>query len=150
MAFFTNVKSTPHLDLLFIYNKIFSFPLLYETKNMTSEMYEVFHQYLDSYAQRNLESLNQILSQKLSGFGTGEDENTFEIDFRDLYQRDFDQIPNGLTFTIHKEDYHELSSVCFIAFAIFDLSAEINGIPHTLFSNRISCVFHKSIDDNNI
>jgi len=116
---------------------------------MSSEMREIFHKYLDSYSQRNFKSLNQILSKKLSGFGTGEDENTFDIDFRDLYKRDFVQIPKGLTFTIYNEDYHVLSTTCFIALAIFDISAEINGMPHTLFSNRLSCVFHKSVDENN-
>lgn len=119
-------------------------------KNMNSEMHDIFHQYLEYYAQRDSKGLKTILSSYISGIGTGKDENTLgDLSFIDLYERDFSQIPNDLIFTIHKEDYHVLSTDCFVALAVFDLTAEIQNMTQTLENLRVSCVFQKSKQDNN-
>ena len=116
---------------------------------MSSDMHDVFHFYLESYAHRNLKALKSLLSPQMTGFGTGVDENTFEGEtFLDLYQREIKQVPKNLIFTINSENYQKMSLKCFIVTAILDVSAEINDMPHTLYSTRMSCIFRKSLQDN--
>ncbi len=117
--------------------------------DLISEMHDIFHHYLETYAHRDLEELKKIISSQLSGFGTGEDEHTLrDLTFLDLYQRDVEQIPKNLNFTIYDEQYQQLSADCFIALAIIDITSKFDGESHTLFSNRMSCVFHKSCQNN--
>ncbi len=112
---------------------------------MTDDQFlEVFHGYLKEYSHRNLEALLQIFAEDLSGFGTGDDENSFAYsDFRELYIREIEQVPKNLDIRVNQEEIHLHSEEVFTAMANLDIIVHLDEGTLSFNNLRLSCVFQK-------
>lgn len=109
---------------------------------MSYPLINIFHNYLNQYSQRNLDGLFQLFSKDFTGFGTGIDENSFEgNDFRELYIREIDQIPQNLDIHINHEKIHPHSDDFFTALADLDIIVQLEEGKLSFRGLRLSCVF---------
>ena len=92
--------------------------------NLTTELEQVFADYLDRYFhRRDLEAIVELLAPGMVGAGTGRDEVGYEsIDAIRLFARDIEQAPNRIDYTIHRQQVRSLSPVSGFVFAEMDLS----------------------------
>ena len=111
-----------------------------------NQFLKVFHGYLKEYSQRNLEGLLQIFSEDLTGFGTGDDENSFAYsDFRELYIREIEQVPKNLDITINQETIHAHTDDVFTAIANLDIIVYLDEGQLSFTNLRLSCIFQKNL-----
>ena len=119
------------------------------TNQIRNELDQQFKNYLETYfVARDEEGTFALLSKQITGFGTGIDEKGFsEEDFKELYQRDFQQAPNPIQYTLHQYQVQVISEVLGIVFGELDIETSIMDQQLKLSNLRISTVFQK-VDNN--
>ena len=116
-----------------------------DTQNHAA-IYATLIRYLDTYfIERDLQKTVKMFSPQITGFGTGLDEKSYNInDFHTLYARDIAQAPNTVKYTITK--LHIASPTEDTGIVSCELNIKTIILEQTLSLNnfRLSIFFRKS------
>ncbi|MBI9048126.1 MAG: diguanylate cyclase [Anaerolineaceae bacterium] len=115
-------------------------------KQIKKELEATFSNYLEAYfSDRDMPGTYSLMSNTLSGFGTGIDENAYSGKaFRELYKRDFEQAPNPITFKLKKTHTQVLHESIGIVSGQLNINTTIMEQSLKLNDLRISAVFQKT------
>ena len=113
---------------------------------MNSEIQELFFNYLDAYfIKRDLDAVLTMFSPRLTGFGTGLDEKSYNPDqLIRLYERDIEQVPDPITYEVTKIHAYTIKENLGIALGEINIEAHILQQKIRLNNLRISTVWIKT------
>lgn len=101
---------------------------------------KAFLHYLDKYfKERNLEETIKLLSENITGFGTGIDEVAYSKgSFAELYKRDIDNVPDEIDYQFQDKEIILISEKVALAFGRLNIKGEAAGQKFALNHLRLS------------
>jgi diguanylate cyclase (GGDEF)-like protein len=119
-----------------------------ETTRLKRELKNAFTNYLEAYlVHRDRLSTYAMFSPTLTGFGNGINERGYTLeDMTADYQRDFEQAPNSISYTLQKIQIQPISDSIGIVFGELDILTTISDQSLHINNLRISIVFQKIQD----
>jgi len=104
--------------------------------------------YLNTYFNnRDLESTVAMLSESVTGVGTGIDEIAFSKDvFAELFKRDIENIPNRIEYEIREQKIVPLSERIAVVLCTLDIQGEAEGQRFALNHLRLTLILQR-LDD---